>query len=376
MFGKEADVGIFSNRRRKKSALSSTNPLLRWFGPGATSIGILYGVYMILSGGWSFSSLDSLLGTDPEAKFRGETITLGDQTERAPDRIRIATFNIEHFADKKSSTRVNEVGVDVLGTIAKIVSTFDLVAIQELQGADGAALQRLIGLLNESGGSYAATMSDPIGDDENDYKESYAFVWDRTRISFIPGSAYVVLDNGKKMDREPMVATFQTVVPKDSPRPPFRFTMINVHTTPSNVDPERRDSEINVLADVFQRVRQYEFEQSAEDDFIMLGDFNASTKNLGQLATIDGLTSLAEDIQTNVSRQKTNDHIMIDRNVTGEYAGRKGVIDFIADLKLTREQADTISDHLPLWAEFEFYEREQVTAPRSVASGPGTRMIQ
>lgn len=366
-------MGIFFNRRRKKSALSSTNPLLRWLGPGVTAIGILYGVYMILSGGLSFSSLDGFLGTDPEVKFRGETISLGDRTDRPPDRIRIATFNIERFAEKKSSTRVNEVGVDVLGTIAKIVSTFDVIAIQELQGADGAALQRLVGLLNESGGSYAATMSDPIGDQ---YKESYAFVWDRTRISFVPGSAYVVLDNGGKMDREPMVATFQTVLPQGSSRPPFRFTMINVHTTPSNVDPNVLESEINVLADVFQRVRQYEFEQSAEDDFILLGDFNASTKQLGQLATIDGLTSLADDIQTNVSRQKTNDHIMIDRNVTGEYAGRNGVIDFIADLKLTREQADTISDHLPLWAEFEFYEREPVTTPRSVASGPGTRLIQ
>lgn len=365
-------MGIFSKRRQKNS-FSRSSLLLRWIGPGTTSIGLLYGVYLFFSGGLNFSSLDSLLGTDPATQFRGETISLGDRTDRPPDRIRVATFNIERFAEKKSGTRVNELGVDVLGTIAKIVSTFDLVAIQELQGADGIALERLIGLLNESGGTFAATMSDPIGED---YLESYAFVWDRSRVALVPGSAYIVQDPGKRMYREPMVATFQTVVPAESQKRPFRFTMINVHTKPDRVNPEDRDSEINVLADVFHRVREYEFTHFAEDDFILLGDLNASTDKLGKLAAIDGITSLAADIQTNVSRKKTNDHILIDRNVTGEYAGRNGVIDFIADLGLTREQADTISDHLPLWAEFEFYEREPVTATRPNPSGPGTRLIQ
>ncbi|MCS7467217.1 deoxyribonuclease [Stieleria sp. ICT_E10.1] len=367
-------MGIFSKRRRK-SSYSSTSSLLRWFGPGATTLGLLYALYLMLTGGLSFSSLDGLLGPDSETAFRGETISLGDRTERPPDRIRIATFNIEHFADKKSSIRQNEDGVDVLGTIAKIVSTFDVVAIQELQGADGIALQRLVGLLNESGGTYAATMSDPIGEA---YLESYAFVWDRSRINLVPGSAYVVQDPGKRMYREPMVATFETVVPKESTQRPFRFTMINVHTKPDRVDPADRDSEINVLADVFQRVREYEFQQYSEDDFILLGDLNVSEKDLGQLKSIPGVLSLAADIQTNINRTKTNDHILIDSSVTAEYSGRLGVIDLKADLGLTEKQANAISDHIPLWAEFNLYEQPPATraTATATASGPGTRLIQ
>ena len=157
---------IFSKRRRKKNSYTSRISLLRWIGPGLTSAGLLFALYMMLTGGWSFAALDGFLTSDPEAEFRGEPISLGDQTDRPTDRIRIATFNIEQFADEKSRTRINDVGVDVLGTIAKIVSTFDLVAVQELQSADGIALQRLVGLLNESGGNYAATMSEPIGEDQ------------------------------------------------------------------------------------------------------------------------------------------------------------------------------------------------------------------
>lgn len=371
-------MGLFSKRRRK-SIVTGTNPLLRWFGPGATTAGLLYVLYLFVTGGLSFSSLDSFLSTDPDAAFRGDPVTLAEEAQRPADRIRIATFNIQKFGDKKSSTRVNEVGVDELGTIAKIISRFDLVAIQEILGGDGVALRRLVDLMNESGGNYAATMSEPIG--EGSYFESYGFIWDRDRIELVPGSAYVVQDPGKRMHREPMVATFQTRRPASGAETPFRFTAINVHTDPDLVNPEDLESEINVLADVFHRVRKYEFEQHREDDFIVLGDLNVDPKHLGRLGEIPGVISLGGDIRTNVSRQKTNDHILIDRGVTKEFAGQYGVIDLMADLGLTREQADSISDHIPLWAEFEATERAAEVRAAEVraaqtASGPRTTLIE
>lgn len=366
-------MGLFSKRRRK-SNVTSTNALLRWFGPGATIAGLLYVAYLFVTGGLSFSSLDQWIGSAPETTFQGEPIVLDPESERPRDRIRIATFNIEKFGDKKSSTRVNELGVDELGTIAKVIDNFDLVAIQEIVGGDGIALKRLIDLLNQSGGQYAATMSEPIG--EETYFESYAFVWDRRRVELIPGSAYVVLDPGKRMHREPMVATFQTRLPAAGSGKPFRFTAINVHTDPDVVDPDQVDSEINVLADVFHRVRQYEFEQHREDDFILMGDLNVAPARLGKLGSIPGLVSLAGDVKTNVSRKKTNDHILIDRSVTEEFSGAIGVIDFIAHLGLSRKQADSISDHLPLWAEFEMLEREPKVMAARVPSESRTTLIE
>ena len=179
------------------------------------------------------------------------------------------------------------------------------------------------------------------------------------------------------MEREPMVASFETVVSPESSEPPFRFTIINVHTEASRVDPNQSGNEIAVLADVFRRVRQYEYETRGEDDFIVLGNFNVGTQSLTQLTSIPGVISLAADVQTDVGRTTTSDHILIDRNVTSEYAGRNGVLDFQADLGLTAEQAVHISDHVPLWAEFEILEQPPRTQrPVSTAANSRTRMIQ
>ncbi|MEO1527754.1 MAG: endonuclease/exonuclease/phosphatase family protein [Planctomycetota bacterium] len=350
-FGREAEVGIFSKRRRK-SRHSSSNPLLRWFGPGFTVAGLLYVGYSVLSGNWTFSSLDE---SDPSL-IRPTPVSLGEQSDRPADRIRIATFNIEKFGETKSTKRESEGGIDVLAKLAQIVSQFDLIAIQEVMGQDGKSVQRLVALLNASGKTYDFYLSEPIGLENNNYRESYAFVWDRNRIEIAPGRSYVVRDPGKRMHREPMVATFQTRVPAQSPREPFRFTVINVHTDPDEVDPNNPNSEINVLADVFHRVREYEYEGFRETDFILLGDLNAGPNGLGGLTAM-GLFSIAGDIKTNVNRTKTKDHILIDRSVTTEYTESMGVIDFKQDLKLTEQQAEEVSDHLPLWAEFDIYEQ-------------------
>jgi endonuclease/exonuclease/phosphatase family metal-dependent hydrolase len=368
----EAKVGIFSKLQRK-SSIKSSSSFSRWLGPGVTALGLLYVLHQLTFGGWSFSRLDEALNSDLAGDFRGEIISVGDRADRPANRIRVATFNIDDFAEEKSGTRINSSGVDVLGTIAKIVSTFDIVAIQELRGADGIALQRLVGLLNESGGNYVAIMSDPKGEE---FQESYAFLWDQSRIRIVPGSDYVVQDNGGRMYRAPMVASFQCVVPDGSPLPPFRFTMINVHTKPDRVDPRVRESEINVLADVFQRVRQYEFTQHSEDDFVLLGDLNVDARNLGQLSTIPGVLSIAGDIQTEVTRSVTHDHILIDQTITAEYTGRRGVIDLQRQLGLTPQQAEAISDHLPVWAEFDLYERPPKVAVRAPAGGTRSQIFR
>ncbi|MEO1616048.1 MAG: endonuclease/exonuclease/phosphatase family protein [Planctomycetota bacterium] len=372
--GTEAAVGLFS-KRRKKSKLSS-NPLLRWLGPSATTAGLLYAVYLFFVGGLDFSSLDQWLPGSQSVTFEGEAITLTDEP-RPNDRIRIATFNIENFGETKAANRNDsDTGIDVMGKIAEIVNKFDIVAIQELRGKDGVALQQLVSLLNASGGQYAAVISELIGNEHR--KESYAFVWDRTRIEIIPDSSYVVQDPDGRMYREPMVASFQSRVDPADNKAPFRFTLINVHTSPDLVDPEERDSEINVLADVFHRVREYEFRVRGEDDFILLGDLNVPPEKLGLLSEIPGVVSVAGDIKTNVSRKKTHDHILIDSNVTEEYAQRMGVVDFIDDLGLSLEQANRISDHLPLFAEFARYEIAPPPPPLT-AQQPGqarTRVLQ
>ena len=249
--------------------------------------------------------------------------------------------------------------------LARVVSQFDVVAIQEVRGGDSTPIQLLIDLLRASGGRYAATVSEPIG--RTSQTESYAYVWDESRVRMVPQSAYVVQDSADRMHREPMVASFETRVGSGDGRLPFRFTLINAHTSPSEVAASAIGNEMNVLDDVFVRVRQYDFETTGEEDCIMLGDLNVDTAGLRELGQIPGVESIAGDTKTNTRRSKTYDHILIDRQMTREYTGRFGVIDFQTDFGLTEEQAIMVSDHQPLWAEFSAYE---LPGFNSVASGP------
>lgn len=342
-------MGIFSKRRRRKKNDSVLGKLsiFRWLGPGATTATLVAVGYMALTGKWDFSILDSFR-TPPDV-VRFDPVPLGDPG-KSPDVIRVATFNIRMFGEKKSASAT------VMPHLAKIVYQFDVVAIQEVRAADGMGtpIQRLIDLINQSGGKYAATLSDPIGSKE--YNECYAFVWDETRVRLAPDTAYVVFDNDQRIEREPMVASFEAVLPPGDPRKPFRFTAINAHTKPDAVHPDSPDGEINVLDDVYIRVGQYEFEKAREDDFILLGDLNVSHEDLGQLSTIPNLISVAGHLPTNTAGNATYDHILVDEWSTNEYTRKSGVMDLKLELNLTQDQAEEISDHLPVWAEFSRYE--------------------
>ena len=259
-----------------------------------------------------------------------------------------------------------------MGTIAQVVSNFDLVAIQEVRRrrrhTDSPA-RRLAQCIGRT------LRSDRQRTDRRRSitRSAYAFVWDDTRVKLVQNSAYVVHDNHQRMYREPMVASFETrAPPATGPQRPFRFTMINAHTDPDNVAPTCVENEINVLDDVFVRVRQYEFETAGEEDCILVGDLNVDTK---RSAGVGVDSEFDHDWRRHANEHAghgTYDHILIDRNMTREYTGRFGVIDFQRDLGLSEQQALLISDHMPLWAEFSAYEVPQV---ESVTSA-GTRMIR
>lgn len=341
----------------------------QFFGPSVSIVGILAVAFMLFTGRINLSSLDlgtlaSQLGSqeDPTAATPSAGVTpvaLGNVGPRAEDRIRIATFNIQAFGESKASNP------NLMQALATIVSSFDLVAVQEVRSPQAMPVARLLDLINRSGGHYEATLSHPIG--HTSHKEQYAFVWDTTRIRLVPDSSYVVNDSEDRMHREPMVASFETRVPTAQGRLPFRFTVINAHTDPDEVGARNPESEMNVLDDVFVRVREYEFTAHREEDFIMVGDLNVDVAHLGELGQIPGVVSLAGNQPTNTLGTKNYDHILIDRNTTAEFTGRCGVIDYQRDFGLTSEQALQVSDHRPVWAEFSIYE---IPAFANVAQQP------
>ncbi|TWU44036.1 hypothetical protein Q31b_15710 [Novipirellula aureliae] len=371
-------MGLLSRSSRGRSSRSvfSYIPLIRWIGP-LFSIGVIVvSCLAALTGRIDLTVFDT--SADDQEESTELVSRSGDRGEgplttapRSMDSIRIATFNIQMFGDRKSSTRtIAEVpGVDVMGTISSIVGRFDLIAIQEVRDDNMTVVRRLVDLVNADGGSYTASVSAPVGDARSGDLQSYAFVWDSTRVQMM-SEPYVVQDTADRMHREPMVGTFRTILDPsihDVPnREPFSFTIINVQNDPrgpvTSFAADRTNLELNVLDDVFVRVRDFEFQRTGEEDCILLGDLNAGPSQLEELSRIPNVESVAGDIKTDVLRRSTLDHILLDRAMTTEFTGRTGVIDFRQDLGLTEAQSKLISDHLPLWAEFSVYEAERIPA--------------
>lgn len=345
---------LFGRRRRKprkKNSITRNIPFLRYLGPGTTLVAVVGLLSLVLTGRINLSAVDGWMASGDQTASESsgfEPVGLQSLGKKSSETIRIATFNIQAFGEKKSSDE------NVMKVIAQVISQFDVIAIQEVRGQDAAPIRRLVDLINRSGGRYTATVSEPIG--RNTYQESYAFVWDENRIQMVPQSAYVVTDTADRMFREPMVASFQVRTGTADGRVPFRFTMINAHTSPSEVSASAASNEMDVLDDVFVSVRNFDYGQTGEEDFILLGDLNVDTGGLRELGQIPGMVTIAGDIKTNTTRSKTYDHILIDQVTTREFTGKFGVLDLQADFGLSEEQAIRVSDHLPVWAEFSAFE--------------------
>lgn len=348
-------MGLLFGRRRfkaKKESVTKKIPFMRFLGPGTTLVALIFLAFFVLTGRIDLSSLDSWMSSSDSAPAEEgaklQPMQLQNLGAKSPDTVRVATFNIQAFGEQKSSNQ------NVMRVLSQIVSQFDVVAIQEVGSEDAVPIQRLVDLLNASGGRYTATVSEPIG--RQTQLESYAFVWDEARIQLVPRSAYVVTDSADRMHREPMVASFQVRTGAADGRVPFRFTMINANTSPSEAAAPAVDSEMNVLDDVFNSVREFDYRETGEEDFILLGDLNVDTRGLLELGQIPGVVTIAGDTPTNTLRNQTFDHILIDRTMTREFTGNFGVIDLQNDFQLSEQQAIQVSDHLPLWAEFSAYE--------------------
>ncbi|MCA9237520.1 MAG: endonuclease/exonuclease/phosphatase family protein [Planctomycetales bacterium] len=253
--------------------------------------------------------------------------------------IRIASFNIQVFGKTKASKPY------VMYTLAEIVRQFDVVAIQEIRTQDDYHIPNFVKLINQNGRRYDHLVGPRIGNTTS--TEQYAFIYDTDRIEMDHSSHYTVRDPDNLLHREPLVANFRT---KLNPDEAFTFTLVNVHT-----DPDVVAMEMDALAEVYRVVRRA---GGAEDDVIMLGDFNTDDKHLGRLGQIPGIQALVTGVFSNTRQNKLYDNLIVHQYSTTEYTGRSGIFDMMRYFNLSLDQAEQVSDHFPVWAEFSAFERD------------------
>lgn len=270
--------------------------------------------------------------------------------------IKIATYNIEKFGDAKASKPY------VMQVLGAIVQNLDVVAIQEITTKDEHFIDKFLQqYVNNNGRRYSRAVGPRLG--RTSYKEQYAIVYDTNTVEINPNVHYTVRDPDDLLHREPQVAMFRARgAPPDQA---FTFMLVNVHT-----DPDETAEEFEALAQVYQHVAR---SSGGEDDIILLGDLNTNVRSaprpyasagggvlqpsdLGGLGRLSYLYPVIRTRSTNTAGSKLNDNILIHRGATTEFTGQGDVIDVATVWGLTPQQAEEVSDHLPVWAEFSVYE--------------------
>ncbi len=252
--------------------------------------------------------------------------------------IRVATFNIQVFGTSKSQKPA------VMDILARIVRQFDIVAVQEIRAIDQDILPNFVELINAPGLYYDYVIGPRLGRTVS--KEQYAFIFNQATIEVDRQQLYTVNDPEDLLHREPLVGWFRARGP--APEQAFTFSLINIHT-----DPDETDQELDILDDVFRVVQR---DGRGEDDVILLGDLNVDDRHLGQLGQVSGITWTISGVPTNTRGTAQYDNILFDSRATQEFTGRAGVFDFMRQYNLTIDEANEVSDHLPIWAEFSVFE--------------------
>ncbi|MCA9266653.1 MAG: endonuclease/exonuclease/phosphatase family protein [Planctomycetales bacterium] len=299
-------------------------------------------------GSWYFFS-HVPLGNMPQSgwKVPGAAVPDPSVTPAPPpgpgSTIRIATFNLGVYGPTKMSRPVT------MEYLAKIIRTFDIVAVQEVRTRDDGAVPALVDQINRAGREYDYVISPRLG--RTSQTEQFAFIFDRRTIEVDRHQLYTIYDPDDLLHREPFVGWFRARGP--DPSAAFTFTLVNLHTDPDLVDRENA-----LLQQIMNEVRG---DGRNEDDVILLGDFNDSSQELDRyfLPHSGIVWALPHDTPTNTLGDQQYDNLVFSRQFTDEFTGRAGTLDILRQFNLTMDQARAISDHFPVWAEFRVYEGSQ-----------------
>ena len=268
------------------------------------------------------------------APARAQPLPGGLPAAKPWDAVLIASFNIQVFGESKMAKP------QVVEVLARVVRTFDIVAIQEVRAKSDDIIPAFVRAVNADGSRYHYVIGPREG--RTSSKEQYVFVYDTNRIEVDPSSVGVLPDPQGRLHRPPLHARFRTRITPAALA--FTFWLVNTHT-----DPDEVPQELDALADVFQAMQAA---RPDEDDVILLGDLNAGPPEFRAFQRIPGATCAVAGTTTNTRRSKTYDNLVFARPATSEYLGGWGVVDLQTTFGLPLEHALEVSDHNPVWGAF------------------------
>ena len=256
-----------------------------------------------------------------------------------PSTLKFAAWNIRSFSDRsRDATELRQ--------IAQVLIDYDLIAMLEVR--DENVLKRLQRLLSASGAEYGYLMSDPVGQAGSPYTERYAFLYYKGLVTVVTDGALYpdAADGSDDFVRDPYWATFRAGR--------FDFSVIASHVVWGD-RVAKRQAELMALADVYRYVQHA---NGAEDDVLLVGDFNrepSDTRAYSALMAIPSMTHLFRLPQKSHIRDSSlYDNIFFQTDAVTEYLGRSGIDKFDETDFGNNDTAASlaVSDHRPVWAVF------------------------
>lgn len=244
--------------------------------------------------------------------------------------VKIVSWNVENLGKSKSITEIK--------FIAETVKKYDIIALQEVVAGYGGsqAVAQLADELNRTGSNWDYAISEPTT--SSAYKtERYAFLW-KTALVKILEKPWLEQHYQLEIDREPFYGTFNYKGKV--------FTLVNFHAITKSRQPETEIKYFKFLPALYPNL-----------NLIFLGDFNCPQshtvfnplKKMGYVPLLIGQkTTLKQKQKNNNFLASEFDNIFYSSKVS-KIDG--GVILFYENFPSLNE-ARTISDHIPVWAQF------------------------
>lgn len=262
--------------------------------------------------------------------------TSHQQNDSNDTTITIASFNIQVFGKTKAGKP------QVMQILAKTITRFDIVAIQEIRDASGTAIKKLEATVDALGTNYDYIIGPRLG--RTSSKEQYAYMYRLTTVT--PSQSYSYNDTAQDtFHREPYIAKFT------AKKGNFDFVLITIHT-----DPDEATQEINALPLAIKDAQDH---FPDEQDFIILGDLNADcnyfdeTDRTCPVRSPEYVWLITNNMDTNLAKSScTYDRIITTIQAKEDYAGQSGVFRFDSDFGLDPTEAKKVSDHYPVWSAF------------------------
>ncbi|WP_153555238.1 exonuclease/endonuclease/phosphatase family protein [Roseimaritima sediminicola] len=256
-----------------------------------------------------------------------------------PDRrIRVASWALGGFGKDKLAKS------HVMGWLARVVRTFDVIAIQQVHGTQRDLVPRIVEHVNRTGRKYDFLLAPPrripsrLGSDQ----EQLAILFDTERVVTDRSQFYTVADPQNVLRHDPIVAWFRAIGP--SPERAWTFSVVNVR-----VEMDAARQEVAALRGVMQAVTE---DGRHEDDTLMVGLFQADdaylVPSLNEARTVAAVQATPTDI---FGRHQVS-NILVDGVATTEYLGSGGVLNYLRMQNLTLAECEELSPHFPVYAEF------------------------